>query len=78
MSVQQSNIQPSYYNSGSLPFKALIDAKFTKSQRRSISEFQVYKYLWRFKEKNGLEDLIKARYYLEDLIDLYSPEDADK
>ena len=68
------NIHPNYYNAGSLPFKDLIDAKFSKQQRQAISEFQVYKYLWRFKEKNGQEDLIKARYYLEDLIDLYSPD----
>lgn len=26
------------------------------------------KYLWRFEDKNGLEDLKKARWYLDDLI----------
>lgn len=26
------------------------------------------KYLWRFQDKNGLEDLKKARWYLDDLI----------
>lgn len=26
------------------------------------------KYLWRYADKNGLEDLKKARWYLEDLI----------
>ena len=70
-----NNITPNYYNAGSLPFKDLINAKFSKQQRQAISEFQVYKYLWRFKEKNGQEDLIKAHYYLEDLINLYDPDD---
>jgi hypothetical protein len=33
----------------------------------------IVKYLWRFKDKNGLEDLKKARWYLDDLIQqLYS------
>jgi hypothetical protein len=27
------------------------------------------KYLWRYQLKNGLEDLRKARWYLEDLIE---------
>lgn len=70
-----NNITPNYYNAGSLPFQDLINAKFSKQQRQAISEFQVYKYLWRFKEKNGQEDLIKAHYYLEDLINLYDPDD---
>lgn len=26
------------------------------------------KYLWRFREKNGLQDLAKARWYLDDAI----------
>lgn len=29
----------------------------------------VMKYLWRFRQKNGVEDLRKARWYLEALID---------
>lgn len=27
------------------------------------------KYLWRYKEKNGIQDLKKARWYLNDAID---------
>lgn len=30
---------------------------------------QVIKYVWRYKWKNGLEDLSKARFYLDRLID---------
>ena len=29
----------------------------------------VFKYLWRYNHKNGKEDLLKARYYLEKLIE---------
>ncbi len=32
----------------------------------------IAKYLWRYKYKNGLEDLKKARWYLEALIQLQS------
>ena len=61
-----------YYNTGDVKFKDLVDSKFSREQRKAISEFQVYKYIWRYKEKNGLEDLIKAKYYLDDLINLYN------
>lgn len=32
------------------------------------------KYLWRFKDKNGLEDLKKARWYLDDEINQHESE----
>jgi hypothetical protein len=59
-----------YYNSGDIKFGDLINSKFTEDQRKAIDEFQVYKYLWRYKSKNGKDDLIKAKYYLDDLIRL--------
>jgi hypothetical protein len=31
-------------------------------------EGNIIKYLWRYKEKNGVEDLKKARVYLDKLI----------
>ena len=35
----------------------------------------IAKYLWRFKYKNGIEDLKKAQWYLNKLIEVY---DDDK
>ena len=60
-------IKQSYY--GKI-FGKLINAKFTPEQRKVIDEFQIYKYIFRYKEKNGKEDLLKAKYYLNDLIKL--------
>ncbi len=34
------------------------------------------KYLWRFQHKNGLEDLKKARWYLEDAVKELEKKDA--
>lgn len=31
----------------------------------------VFKYLWRYPDKNGVEDLKKARWYLDKLIEAY-------
>ena len=30
--------------------------------------FNVFKYLWRYPHKNGIEDLKKCEFYLKDLI----------
>ena len=37
-------------------------------QEMDFLEGNVLKYLWRYKEKNGVEDLKKAKVYLEKLI----------
>lgn len=34
----------------------------------AVNTCQVIKYIWRWKAKNGLEDLKKAKWYLERLI----------
>ena len=35
-----------------------------------------FKYLWRHKRKNGIEDLKKARWYLDKLIEMNGGEDG--
>lgn len=37
-------------------------------QEMNFLEGNIYKYVWRYKEKNGVEDLKKARVYLDKLI----------
>lgn len=37
-------------------------------------KFNVYKYLFRYKAKNGIQDLKKAEYYLKELIDFEAKE----
>lgn len=64
-------IKPSYYETeNGISFHDLVVSKFDKYQRIDINEFQVEKYLFRWREKNGLEDLVKCRYYLDDMIQL--------
>ena len=35
----------------------------------------ILKYLWRYRYKNGTEDLEKARFYLDKLIEEYEPKE---
>ena len=58
-----SKIDPSYYKKGIQPFD------FIRSWNMSYAEGNIIKYVTRYKDKNGKEDLLKAKWYLEKLID---------
>ena len=61
-----------------------IDAMVAMSEGCDIPSHQAYcwqncfKYLWRWPYKNGLEDLKKARWYLDRLIKKIEEEQDDK
>lgn len=65
------SIRPSYYKNDGLEVFDIIDA-YGKDMK-GIEAFyfgNILKYICRFKEKNGVEDLKKAMTYLELLIEL--------
>ena len=57
-------INPQHYKQGNIE---VID--FILDQKFSYLEGNISKYVSRYKYKNGLEDLKKAQWYLERLID---------
>lgn len=61
---------PSHYTSGKVECIDAIDAAVAhlKDGRESFYTAQVIKYVWRWKLKNGVQDLRKAKWYLERLI----------
>ena len=65
MNRKDTTINPNYYDT---EFKKLINHKFTLEQQITIDEFNAYKYLYRWKDKNGVKDLKKAIWYLKDII----------
>lgn len=65
MKEQKDPINPTYYDD---IFDKMLNNKFTKEQLITVDEFNVFKYIYRWKEKNGIQDLKKARWYLNDLI----------
>lgn len=62
---------PSHYKSSSGLETLTVIKAFTEDLvgMEAINTAQVLKYVCRWKKKNGLEDLKKARFYLNDLID---------
>lgn len=70
MKHTKDNINPSHYKQGNIE---VID--FILDQKFSYIEGNVVKYISRYKKKNGLEDLKKAQWYLNRVIEEYINED---
>lgn len=60
-------VRPDYYNRASIECIEAIKASMSRDEFMGFLKGNVIKYVWRYKEKNGLEDLRKANYYLEQL-----------
>lgn len=61
--------QPSHYNQGKIECIEAIEAATTNL--KGIEAFctgNAIKYLWRWKQKNKVQDLEKAKWYIEKLI----------
>ena len=62
--LMSNNISPSYYQKGSIEVTDYIT-----SNEMSFVEGNIIKYVTRYKEKSGIQDLRKARWYLDKLIE---------
>jgi hypothetical protein len=60
---KKDNISPNYYKEG------IQVTDFILSYNMEWCEGNIIKYVTRYKAKNGLEDLKKAKWYLEKLIE---------
>lgn len=70
---------PAHYTAGGIECIDAIAAALT-CQKDPMSAWltgQVLKYLWRWPMKNGLEDLKKAQFYLNRLIEKEKKDDKD-
>ena len=66
---KKDNINPSHYRNGKVEcIDALESATINKTGLEAVCTANVIKYLWRYEDKNGLEDIKKAQWYLNKLI----------
>jgi len=64
--MKHTNINPAHYKQGSIE-----TIEYILDKNMNYLEGNVVKYISRYKMKNGLEDLHKAKWYLERLIKEY-------
>ena len=61
-------VNPSHYKQGGVECIDAIKASLSAEGFRGYLKGNVEKYLWRYEQKGGAEDLKKAQWYLERLI----------
>ena len=59
---------PAHYTSGGIECIDAMQAAFGDEAVKDFCLCNAFKYLWRHRNKNGVEDLKKARWYLNRLI----------
>ena len=68
-SNEMSNVNhPSHYEGSIECIDAIIAATATLTGIEAFDTGNALKYIWRWKRKNGKEDLMKAKWYIEHLI----------
>lgn len=60
--------RPAHYTSGGIECIDAMQAAFGAEAVKDFCLCNAFKYLWRHRKKNGVEDLKKARWYLNRLI----------
>lgn len=61
---------PNHYHKGGIDVIGFAEMKLPKEQLIGFCRINVLKYVTRYDLKNGVEDLKKARNYLDKLIEL--------
>lgn len=65
----KDNINPTHYTQGKIEaIDAIESATMNKKGLDAVCTANVIKYLWRCENKGGLEDMKKAKWYLERMI----------
>lgn len=59
--------RPAHYNQSDIECIDAIKASMTLAEFQSYLKGSVLKYLWRYRHKNGLEDVKKAQWYINRL-----------
>lgn len=65
----KDNINPNHYKNWKVEcIDALESATVNKKWIEAVCVANIIKYLWRYEDKNWLEDINKAKWYLDKLI----------
>ena len=67
-SVHESVHAPKHYQGDKMECIDAMAAMLSHDEFRGFLRGNIFKYMWRYKDKNGLEDLRKANWYLDRLI----------
>lgn len=63
--------KPAHYNQSGIECIVAIEASMSNEQFCGYLKGNIIKYMWRYEDKNKIEDLKKAQWYLNKLIEKY-------
>jgi len=66
--MMKDNVNPDHYKQGSIECIEAIKASMTHEEFIGYLKGNAMKYLWRYRNKNGVEDLKKMNWYSDRLI----------
>ena len=67
--IRKDNVQhPTHYTTGGIECIQAIKASMSPEEYQGYLKGNLQKYVWRYRHKNGVEDLKKAQVYLNWLI----------
>lgn len=66
--------RPPHYTQGGVECIDALEAALTPEEFRGFTKGNAIKYLWRERNKGGREDLLKAQWYLNRLLDITQEE----
>lgn len=69
LKLQKDNINPNHYTFGGIETIDYLEAKLSEDEFNGFLKGNVLKYVSREAEKNGVEDLKKAQWYLSRFIE---------
>lgn len=62
--------KPSHYHKNGIDVIGFSEAQFSKEELKGFCRINAIKYITRFDRKNGVEDLEKAKFYIDKLIEV--------
>jgi len=64
----KDNINPDHYKDSEIECIDAIESMLSREEFTGFLRASHFQYMWRYKKKNGVEDLKKADWYLNKLI----------
>lgn len=66
--------KPTHYHSGNIDVIKFSEENFSKEEQKGFHRINAIKYITRYDRKNGVEDLNKAKFYIDKLIEMEESE----
>lgn len=74
---QKDPVNPSHYTQGKIECIDAIEAALTAEEFRGFLKGNVFKYMWRHENKNGLQDVKKGEWYYQRLLKVLENKDNE-